>query len=127
MAKSFSGALAYAAGAVAFGLALVVPATAQDLTATSSCFSGDIPSRDYAEIGANFRETLWDQSAGVRVVASETQLELSVVNESGENVCEDQANMTAECRFKLRSGSTFWIKVDNSKFDRSTKYKLCAF
>lgn len=127
MGKSLSNALSYAAGALAFGLALALPATAQDLNSQVSCFKGDVPANDYAEVGANFRETLWDQSAGVRIVASDTQMEMYVVNEEGLDVCEDRADMTAECRFKLRTGSVFWIKVDNTKFTRPSGYKLCAF
>ncbi len=127
MAKSVSNALSYAAGALAFGLALALPATAQDLNSQVSCFNGNVPASDFAEVGANFRETLWDQSAGVRLLSSDTQMEMYVTNEAGENVCEDRADMTAECRFKLRSGASFWIKVDNTKFTRSSGYRLCAF
>src|SRR5262245_40220809 len=100
-----------------------------DLNATTSCIKGKAPPNDYAEVGQNLRESIWDQKGGVALVATVGGLKLKVLDPYGNSVCQDEANNTASCRFKVDLGlvSEFTILVINEAVSETVDYKLCAF
>ncbi len=103
------------------------PALAQDLSSNVSCLSGSIEPYDYAELTSNFRETLWDTKAGVKLIASQDQVILKVLDLAGTSVCADEADLTGQCTFRLRTEDNFTIIVDNSTRATVTTFRLCAF
>ena len=123
----FKARKTYVAVALAAMATYGPPALAQNLSAYSSCLSGSIEPYDYSELTSNFRETLWDTKAGVQLIASQAQVVLKVLDLSGNSVCTDEANLTGQCTFRLRTDEDFTIIVDNSTRATATTFRLCAF
>ena len=103
-------------------------AWAQQLNPGISCITGDVPAYNYAELTSNYRESIWDSKAAMRLVAESTQLELTVTDNYGSVVCEDTADMKVRCRFKIANGYSglFNIRIDNTMYAASSRYTLCA-
>lgn len=102
-------------------------ATAQSLTATESCLRGEVDAYEYAELMQNFRESTWDNRAGIKLLADYAEVTLKVLDLEGRSVCENVADLTTQCAFKLRYGDDFTIIVDNSMRSSSTGYRICAY
>lgn len=122
---SVSTVLAVAAAVVA------VTATslgAQQLNPGISCISGDVPAYDYAELTSNYRESIWDSKAAMRLTAETTQLELTVTDTYDSTVCEDTADMKVRCKFRIAAGysGVFNMRIDNTMNSMSSRYRLCA-
>src|SRR5262245_12052590 len=96
--KTVLAALLAAAAAVA------TAASAQELNPGLSCINGDVPAYDYAELTSNYRESIWDTKAAMRLTAESSQLELTVVDDYGGSVCEDTADMKVRCKFRIAVG-----------------------
>jgi hypothetical protein len=101
---------------------------AQQLNPGLSCISGDVPAYDYAELTSNYRESIWDTKAAMRLVAESSQMELSVTDDYGTTVCEDAADMKVRCKFKIAVGYSgiFNIKIDSTMFSVPSRHRLCA-
>ena len=116
----------------AAGLALALStgmAVAQDLNSSITCLNGDVPGADYAELGQKLRESLWDNRGGVSLVASMGGAKLRVVDSYQNSVCEETANNSTSCTFKVNLSliPEFTIIVDNAENASHVTYKLCAF
>lgn len=123
-------ALRASALAIATMLALgAAPAAAQDLSSTISCLRGSVPASDYAEFGAKLKETNWDSKGGVSLISNVGGLKLRVTDPSGASVCDETANNTTSCTFKvdLASYEEFNVTVDNVDVPQENGYRLCAF
>lgn len=114
--------------AAAAGLGLACSAaTAQTLTAKESCLRGSVGAYDYAELGQNFRESTWDSRAGVKLLADYAEVTLKVLDLEGRSVCENVADLSTQCAFKLRYGDDFTIIIDNTMRSSETGYQICAY
>lgn len=127
MALTTRRALVTAVLAVA-AIAGATAASAQQLNPGISCISGDVPAYDYAELTSNYKESIWDSKAAMRLAAVSTQLELTVTDDYGSVVCEDTADMKVKCRFKIANGYSglFNVRIDNTMHSSSSRYTLCA-
>lgn len=103
-------------------------ATAQELNPGISCLEGDVPAQDWAELTSNYKESLWDSKAGMRVRTDGGALELTVTDETGNNVCDRTADDRARCRFSFSPSYSgmFNIRIDNLANYSTTRYRLCA-
>lgn len=120
--------LALAAGAACAFVAL--PAAAQDLSASITCLHADVADGDYTELEQYMRETAFDRSAGVSLVGEYGGLRLKVTAPNGQPVCEDEANNSTSCRFRISAlveWDTFTIRVDNPSGNGRMRFKLCAY
>ena len=104
-------------------------ASAEDLSATISCLRGNVPAYDYAELGQKLRESLFDRKGGVSLVSSYGGLKLRVTDPNGQSVCQETANNSTSCTFKIEIASVdeFTITVDNAEVGQDNGYKICAF
>lgn len=101
-------------------------ASAQDLNVNTSCVEGHVEGYDYAELSANFREYGWDSRATLRIVSTDEQLTLTVLDMSNNNVCENIADLRTSCTWTLSPGGEYVARVDNRTRPGATSYRLCA-
>jgi hypothetical protein len=115
-----------AVGAV---LTFAGPSVAQDLSAKVSCLRGNIAGGEFSELDQRLRETGWDLKGGVQLESVVGGVTLSVLDSAGQSVCEETANNSTWCRFRvdLTNVDVFNIKVNNSANTQSTAYEVCAF
>ena len=115
--------------AMGAALSLAGPAVAQDLSAKVSCLKGSIAAGEYSELDQRLRETGWDLKGGVQLESQVGGVTLSVLDSAGQSVCEETANNSTWCRFRvdLTNVDVFNIKVNNSANTQSTAYEVCAF
>lgn len=117
----------YAVALVGFGLAAGT-ASAQDLSSSISCIRGSVDPVDYSEIGQKLRESMWDSKGGISLNSSISDVRLRVLDPYGNSVCEQTANNSTACTFKVGIMlEEFTIVVDNSENALPTSYKLCAY
>lgn len=120
----------------ALGVAVVVAvgvdvgvgaASAQQLNPGISCIEGDVGPADWAELSSKYKESIWDTKAAVKLESSGSQLELTVTDFYGNDVCEQTADLKTRCKFNFPASYTgiFNIRVDN-KMSVPSPYKLCA-
>jgi hypothetical protein len=101
--------------------------SAQTLTRFGSCLTGHVDGLDYAEISANLREAEEDRRAGVTLESETTQMTVQVTDLNGESVCEQTANMSTNCRFRLGSYDQLIIRIDNTQHGMASGYKICPY
>jgi hypothetical protein len=118
--------MALVAGAV---LTLAGPAMAQDLHQNVSCLNGSLPGGENSELDQRLRETGWDLKGGLQLTSTIGGVTLSVLDSYGQSVCEETANNSTSCRFRvdLTSVDVFNIRVDNATNTQATTYRICAF
>lgn len=121
----FSKALAPIAACLTMA-ALAGPAGSQDLNLNISCLEGFVEANEYAELSANFRETGWDSRATLRLVSTDEQLTLQVLDLSLNSVCENVADLRTSCTWTLSPGGEYVARIDNTLRSSSTSYRLCA-
>jgi hypothetical protein len=111
--------------AVGIALLFASPARAQDAT----CINGSIPAGEWSEFDQRLKETGWDYKGGLQLQSAIGGVQLFVLDSEGRSVCEEIANNTTSCRFRvdLTSVDVFNIKVDNTANRDGTAYKICAF
>jgi hypothetical protein len=102
-------------------------AIAQQLDPGISCIDGEVSGTDWAELTSRYKESIWDSKAAVRLNAESEQLELTVTDFYGNNVCEQTADLKTRCKFNFPASYSglFNIRVDNLQAS-STRYRLCA-
>ncbi len=118
----------WALGAIAVSsVALAGAAIAQQLNPGITCIQGQVPSMDWAELKSQYKESMWDNKSAVRLVSESEQLQLSVTDIYGNQVCEQTADLKTRCKFNFPSSyaGVFNIRVDNLAVS-STRYSLCA-
>ncbi len=88
-----------------------------------------IRASDYAEFGAKLSETNWDAKGGVNLLSNIGGLKLRVLNPDGQSVCNETANNTTSCTFKVQLAQfeEFTVVVDNVDVGQENGYKICAF
>jgi hypothetical protein len=126
ISKKVGVRLAAVAAAVAFGSSA---ALAQDLNPGVSCIDGVVAEADWNEFYSNYRESIWDKKAGVRLRAEDAPLELTVTDGYGNTVCEAIADDRARCKFTIPVDyeGTFVMKVLNTDpIGGNRGFKLCA-
>jgi hypothetical protein len=123
-----------AIGLLGAGVAVVValstvPAEAQNPSLKNSCLTGRVPARDWAELGQQIRESDWDDKGGVALMSTIGGLKLRVVDPLGNSVCQETANNSTSCTFRvgLLSLSKFTIIMDNLEGQEDERYELCAY
>ena len=116
-----------AAAAFAF-LSTGALAQTTDLTGSTSCLTGMVPSSDWAEVSQNFRESLWDRRAGALLFDNNEILSMAVVDINGNEVCtnENTTGRRTRCDFRLNPSDEFFIRVDNPSGYTGT-FRVCAF
>ncbi len=102
---------------------------AQDLSSTISCLKGAVPPVDYSELGQKLRESLWDRKGGVSLNSNIGGVKLSVVDSYGGSVCQETANTSTSCTFRLDIAALeeFTIIVDNTENVRTSYFTICAY
>ncbi len=118
----------WALGAIVVsGVAVGGSAIAQQLNPGISCIEGEVPSMDWAELTSMYKESMWDTKSAVKLVAESQQIELSVTDTYGNQVCEQTADLKTRCKFNFPSSyaGLFNIRVDNLSAG-SSRYSLCA-
>lgn len=102
-------------------------AMAQQLNPGISCLEGEVAAADWAELSSKYKESIWDTKAAVRLQSQDDQLELTVTDTYGNNVCEQTADTKTRCKFNFPASYSgiFNIRVDNKVWVTS-QYKLCA-
>ena len=115
--------------AVPLALLAAFPAHAQELSASTSCLRGSVPAGDYAELGQNIQESMWDRRGGVTLASDIGGVRLRVQDMGGTNVCQEEANTSTYCTFRLDISVTdqFSIFVDNADNEEPSNYRLCAY
>ena len=114
------------AAAVLMSTFVATSAGAQDLSATISCIKGHVGKYDYAELTANFRESMWDGRAGVKLYTDGEPLTLLVLDTYGQSICDSIADNGTSCRFNLNYNSDFVVRIDNTERSTEASYRLCA-
>ncbi|HEX4892084.1 MAG TPA: hypothetical protein VFV47_02265 [Hyphomicrobiaceae bacterium] len=101
------------------------PARAQD----AACIKGSIPAGEWSEFDQRLKETGWDYKGGLQLQSAIGGVQLFVLDSEGRSVCEETANNTTACRFRvdLTLVDVFNIKVDNTANRDAAAYKICAF
>ncbi|MFM9943340.1 MAG: hypothetical protein ACKVP7_28070 [Hyphomicrobiaceae bacterium] len=88
---------------------------------------GQVDAYEYAELSENFREGTWDRRGGVKLLADHAEVTLKVLDLNGDSVCENVADLSTQCAFRLRTGDDFTIIIDNQMRATETGYRLCAY
>ncbi len=101
---------------------------AQQLNPGISCLEGSVSALDYSEFASKYRESIWDNKAAVRLVAESSELELTITDLTGQQVCEETAELKTKCKFSFSSSysGTFNIRIDNKLDVANSAYRLCA-
>lgn len=102
-------------------------AVAQQLDPGVSCLEGAVPSMTWAELESNYKESMWDSKAAVRLRSNDDALELKVSDIYGNSVCEQTADSRTRCKFNFPASYSgiFNIRVENALSTPAT-YRLCA-
>lgn len=105
------------------------PATAQDLNATVSCLHGTVAANDYSLLDQKLREAGWERKGGVTLQTDISNVGLQVLDAEGQSVCDQTANNSTSCAFRLDLGTidVFTVRVDNELNSESTGFKVCAY
>lgn len=116
---------------VAVALAAGVGATAvwaQQLDPGISCLEGTVAALDYSEFSSRYKESAWDNKGAVRLVAETNELELTVTDINGQQVCEETAELKTKCKFNFSNDytGTFVIRIHNKLDVANSAYRLCA-
>lgn len=103
-------------------------AIGNDLTGSTSCVTGSVPSGDWAEVSQNFRESIWDRRAGALLYDNNDILSMAVIDANGNEVCtnENTSGRRTRCDFRLNPSDEFFIRVDNPA-GFTGNYRVCAF
>ena len=128
------------AGAAVLAIAMAAGAGiawAQQLNPGISCLRGSVPGNDYAELTSVYKESLWDNKAGIRVRTTDNyngndndnddRLTLTVTDNYDVNVCEASGDTKLRCRFSFSASYSgiFNVRLSNSSMDE-VSYRLCA-
>lgn len=126
LGKSMAAATATA---LSLALALAAPSRAQDLSSSISCLNGSVPAADYAELAQKLQESFWDRRGGVTLVTSIGGVSLRVLDMNGQSVCENEANNSTYCQFRLSFEvvDEFNIIIDNATNAEAITYRICAY
>jgi len=106
-----------------------VAAWAQELNPGVSCIEGVVAEADWNEFVTNYRESIWDNKAAVRLRAEDAPLELTVTDMLGNTVCEATADNKARCKFVIPVdyAGQFVMKVLNlDQIGGNRGFRLCA-
>lgn len=104
-------------------------AWAQELNPGVSCIEGVVAEGSWNELVSNYRESIWDSKAAVRLRAEDAPLELTVTDIDGNSVCQETADNKARCRFTIPTdyAGQFVMKVLNlDPIGGNRGFRLCA-
>jgi hypothetical protein len=139
MTRALKNAAAGAVLALA-ALAGAAGASAQQLDPGISCLNGEVPANDWGDLSSNYKESIWDSKAVIRLRAASSDWSwgngsedddgtvfISVTDNFGTNVCDASQSTTKRCRFSFASSYSgiFNIKITNNRSD-NFRYRLCA-
>lgn len=102
---------------------------AQQLNPGVSCIEGVVAEASWNEFVSNYRESIWDSKAAVRLRAEDAPLELTVTDIDGNTVCEATADSKARCKFLIPPdyAGQFVMKVLNlDQIGGNRAFRLCA-
>ena len=108
-------------------LCLAGAATAQQLDPGISCINGSVGPIDYAELSSQYKESMWDTKAAVRLRSDNDELDLLVTDTYGNSVCEQTADSKTRCKFNFPASYSgiFNIRINNT-MSTPAGYRLCA-
>ena len=101
--------------------------SADDIGNTTSCMIGSVDPLDDASYDEDFGADRWKFQSGVKLTAESRKLVLSVLDDYGNSICVNTADLTTSCTFQTGFTSTFTIRVDNTQNATSEIYTVCSF
>lgn len=112
-------------------------ASAQQVNPGVTCLRGIVDSAGYSLLDSNYKDSIWDASAAIRLRAKQnwdsdyddddSSLKLTVTDNLGATVCQASDDSRIRCAFSFSPAyeGIFTIRIDNFG-ERNRYYRLCA-
>jgi len=125
--KQFAATAATVAASFSVFFGTAMPTSANDGGSASACMSGTVDGWDDASYDENFGADRWKNISGVNLSSDNQKVVLSVLDDYGNSICQNTADLTTSCKFQTGFASTFTILLDNTQNSGSANYTVCSF